>query len=342
MFTVGIPTYNRPRLFEAAFESCLRQTFPDFKVIVSDDSESGETRALAEKAASPKVQYFQHRPALGLIRKLNDFLVRAQTDWLVILCDDDLLHPEFLAAMAGHIRNHPDAKLFRSRYALIDAEGRTIRNDRPNAQVLSPFEFLNQIFLPEAESFKMNISGVVFPRKLLAEFGGFRNFHKGWHTDRLAWAQIGSRGPSICDERPLCSVRLHAGSITGTLEADYEPAIASTLQMKSACEQVLSELAAAAEAAGDSELVESAKRRLDAYTRRHLSRSIDHGLMSALLSKNGDSRLQTAQVRRRAQELGASLPGSARLYQLLSWLPQEARTPCLNWFRAYKQKKWNG
>ena len=337
--SIGIPTHKRHDYTRLAIESAAGQDYANFEILINDESKDCQSKAIAEALRSDKVIY-RHTPHLaGLPKKLNDFLETARGEWLAILCDDDLFEKDFLKTLSAHILKHPDAAVIRPRYKLIGLDNQLIRLDRYEKFLTTPFEFLSELFLPERHNFKMNISGILFRRSFLKQWGGFREYPKGWHIDRLALAQAGSLGSCLCAEKALCSIRLHPASITSGLEPDYEAAVETTLKMKTELEKVLDSMAPQAKNDEEKRLLALARERVISFTVRHLSRSIDHGLMAALYQNGKAVRPEIKKIFKKIDELGIPKFRSAYLYQGLACLPQNLRMPFLKLLRAYKLRR---
>lgn len=337
--SICMPIYRRTAFIRQALESCLKQSYANFEIIVHDDTEDDSLKTIIDSYASEKVRYFRNIPPLGIVGKLNDFLEKSEAKWLVIVCDDDSLEPDYLKALSRHIKNHPSAPLIRCRYRLIDHAGKELRLDNSSPVRSDPFEFLRDLFLPEKKTFKTNISGVLFQRLLLKSLGGFKNLYRGWHVDRLAWAEIGSRGESICEPAPLCNVRLHADSITVFTEPYYKKAVASDLKMKEIIEQLFDELGKKAETSEECKNLKEAREGFRDYMNRHLSKSIDRGFVAALQDKDKDALKETGEIFKTMKALKVPFFRSAGLYRLLAPLPYPVRALTLTTLQRHKMKK---
>ena len=89
--TVFIPTYNRAGLLPEAIKSVLGQTYDDFKLVVSDNASDDSTPEIVASFDDPRLEYVRQPENLGLLGNHNWFLQRIETDYALILPDDDLV-----------------------------------------------------------------------------------------------------------------------------------------------------------------------------------------------------------------------------------------------------------
>ena len=89
--SIIMATYRRPQFIARAVESAAEQTFKDWELIISDDSEDDltEKAVLPLAARDPRIRYF-HRPQKGSIANSSNFaLGKARGEFVAILDDDD-------------------------------------------------------------------------------------------------------------------------------------------------------------------------------------------------------------------------------------------------------------
>lgn len=321
LITIGMPTYRRAGYLRFALESCLAQTADNFEIIVHDDTEDDTIRKIVESFKSPKIRYLQNRPARGLVNKLNDFSEMARGEWVVFLCDDDRFAPDYIATLTRQISAHPDAALIRVRYRMIDSEGREMRLDSPSPEVSSPFLFISQLFRPDHENFRINLSGVAFRKSLFKQIGGVKNLGPIWHIDRLCWAELGAQGEVICDPQALCEIRMHGGSITSTVDPQYDGAINAGMLTKGHVDVLLDDLDKRAASAEDKALVAKARDVFDVYHKRHLARALDQGLLAAFDDPTKSVHAELKVVEEKMRRLGVPPFRSLYFYRIGAWLP---------------------
>ena len=95
--TVGIPTYNRSGLLREAIESVLAQTFTDFRLIVSDNASDDDTAEVVRSFGDERIEYARSEHNIGAIGNFNRLIELADTEFLMLLPDDDFLYPDHLA-----------------------------------------------------------------------------------------------------------------------------------------------------------------------------------------------------------------------------------------------------
>jgi glycosyltransferase involved in cell wall biosynthesis len=72
MVSICLPTYNRPDFLELAVRSCLAQTYRDLEIVITDNSPSDESGALARRLNDPRTRYCKN---VQTIFREDEFLV---------------------------------------------------------------------------------------------------------------------------------------------------------------------------------------------------------------------------------------------------------------------------
>ena len=103
LFSVIIPTHNRPTYLVEAIDSVLAQTVQDFEVIVVDDA-SEPPVPLHE---DPRVRVVRRDTAGGPAQARNDGVGRASGEYLAFLDDDDWYEPNRLQVALEGLERAP-------------------------------------------------------------------------------------------------------------------------------------------------------------------------------------------------------------------------------------------
>jgi hypothetical protein len=133
MISICIPTFKRRQLLAEAVDSCLRQTYSEFEIVIGDDSpdtESEELIAGYEARYPGRFRYKHHNPSLGQNGNVNDLFSRARGSRLLLLHDDDLLLPGALEILAKLWQEHPTLDAAFGKQILIENDGRPVAQER--------------------------------------------------------------------------------------------------------------------------------------------------------------------------------------------------------------------
>ena len=112
-FSVIIPTMNRPYLLEATLKSALWQTFKDFDVIVSDNSNSEEMRGknleiIRNQEDQARLRYVRPEHWLNMPDHFEFASLQAKGTYVLILTDRRVMLPHALGYLHTQIKAAPE------------------------------------------------------------------------------------------------------------------------------------------------------------------------------------------------------------------------------------------
>jgi len=123
---VCIPTYKRIDLLTEAINSCLAQTHLPQEIIIGDNSPDTDTQraveAIAQAAAVP-IRYYHHVPGLGQAPNVDFLFSQVQSEFLLLLHDDDTIERDCIAAMLACFKENPDIDVIFGKQYVISNEG---------------------------------------------------------------------------------------------------------------------------------------------------------------------------------------------------------------------------
>jgi len=120
-FSVVVPTYNREQIVCRCVDSCLRQSFEDFELVVVDDHSTDGTLAALERYDDPRLRVVEHDRNRGITPARHSGVVNSTGTWVVIVDSDWELLPDALARMREIISNLPEGvRVVRSRLVWDD------------------------------------------------------------------------------------------------------------------------------------------------------------------------------------------------------------------------------
>ena len=86
LLTIGMGVFNGEKTISKSIDSLLKQTFDDFKLIISDNASTDSTQKICEEYAKKdnRIQYVKQKKNLGLLKNWNFLLENATTKYFPI------------------------------------------------------------------------------------------------------------------------------------------------------------------------------------------------------------------------------------------------------------------
>lgn len=109
--TVCIPTWNGATTIRRTLDLVLAQEGIDLRVLVSDDASSDETCELVEAGADPRIELLRNDERAGMVGNWNRCLAHAETEFLIVMGQDDTVDPGWARGLTAALRAHPDAAM---------------------------------------------------------------------------------------------------------------------------------------------------------------------------------------------------------------------------------------
>jgi glycosyltransferase involved in cell wall biosynthesis len=218
--TVGIPTFNRAGLLREAIESVLAQTFTNFRLIVSDNASDDDTPHVVRAFSDERIDYVRSERNVGAIGNLNRLIALAETEFLVLLPDDDVLYPGHLGAAVEVLERFETIGLAHSAFEWIDARSRVIRRVNP-LRSRSPVTIERRDLALERLMVSHDglcFASVTYRTRAIVEAGGFREEEEPF-CDRELWMRIALDWDFGYIAKPLVGFRTHPESITTNVAA---------------------------------------------------------------------------------------------------------------------------
>ena len=109
LFTIVIPTRNRPELAEFALRSSLRQDFDDFDVLLSDNSSpehADRVRQIVDSIGDRRVRYIRPPSEMSMGEHWEWAIPQADGDYIGVLTDRMAFKKDGLSRLAAEIRSH--------------------------------------------------------------------------------------------------------------------------------------------------------------------------------------------------------------------------------------------
>jgi len=175
--TVCIPAYQSAGFLSETLKSLQDQTFTDWQCHVVDDASKDLTIAIAERFASAdsRFQVRQNPTRLGAAGNWNESIKGVNTEYVKLLCSDDVLAPDALARGVEALDHNARATYAAGKRDVIDDEGRILWRGRGlwrNAKPVAGAEAMRR-FVRTGVNFFGEPSFGLYRTAALQKAGGF-------------------------------------------------------------------------------------------------------------------------------------------------------------------------
>lgn len=206
--TVLMSCYNAERWLNEAIDSVLRQTFTDFEFIVIDDGSTDQTLKILKDYAVGDARFvIITKPNTGLSDSLNIGIIKARSEWIARLDQDDICEPTRLEKQIEFVRINPSLVSISTGCTLIDEHGARLAIHRYPAQHSALVRHLRTMRKFPAHSSAM------YRTEVVRTVGGYRT--KLPHAqDFDLWLRLAGQGNLACLNEPLVRIRQHADQMS--------------------------------------------------------------------------------------------------------------------------------
>jgi glycosyltransferase involved in cell wall biosynthesis len=182
--TVAIPTYKREILLKQAIDSVAAQTTDgSVEILIVDNDPQTDGAQIIEHLENIQfddVRYVRNSENVGMFGNWNRCLLLAESEWITILNDDDLLYPNFIAECFKQIALNPGMNLI--------GTGSTVLDERCESGLMNIRRMLRAVNIERWKQIKLKRMrtvdyflnsphhgslGIMFRTKLSRELGGY-------------------------------------------------------------------------------------------------------------------------------------------------------------------------
>lgn len=129
LVSIAIPAYKKEWLREA-IESVISQSYPNWELLIVDDHSPFNLKDIVSSYLSDgRIKYYYNEENLGkksIVYNWNHCLDFAHGDFFVLLCDDDILKPNFVSTLLSLAEMHPYCNVFHAKTELWDSVNNSI------------------------------------------------------------------------------------------------------------------------------------------------------------------------------------------------------------------------
>jgi glycosyltransferase involved in cell wall biosynthesis len=124
LVSIGVPVYNGERGLATALDCLLRQDYPRFEIIISDNGSEDGTEDIGRRYANndARVKYFRSDVNRGAVWNFNRVFELSSGEYFMWAAHDDEREPEFVKACVERLEACPDAVLCQA-YTAVSLRG---------------------------------------------------------------------------------------------------------------------------------------------------------------------------------------------------------------------------
>lgn len=171
LVSIVLPVYNGEKFLAESIESCCRQTYERWELLIIDDGSSDNTEAIARSYAEKdeRISYYRNSKNLKLPRTLNRGFSMAKGRYLTWTSDDNYYRPSAIEKMVDALQKSESEFVFAA-CLIIDENGKNIGENRAPKEyrhAIWSYNFIGACFLYSREVYKA--IGEYDPRLFLCE-----------------------------------------------------------------------------------------------------------------------------------------------------------------------------
>lgn len=227
---IVIITYNNEHHVEAAIDSILNQSFPEWEMVVVDNGSTDRTPEVTKARTSgrPEISvYIKENEGPSAGRNFGLSKLSPDVEYVQFLDGDDMLDDQFLEVMIAHLDKNPDVGLLGCQYDTIDEAGQYLGPGFRSRYRAGLFQFPtlipdNILLTPFQSFFAATGQGAfaLFRKSVLEKTTGYE--HHFWsHEDSDIFCQMALIAQVHYLPRRLYKVRVRESSLSNSHRRDY-------------------------------------------------------------------------------------------------------------------------
>lgn len=218
---VFVLSHRRPELVKSAVDSILSQDYPDYHLIISENSpDDSVCSAIQAYSGDKRVRIVKRQPNLQALEHFNQVLSEAQQyEYAMLFHDDDIMLPGCLSALVKAMNNNPNLSAVSGNAFFID---HAVLSNR----LYNPFLRKNRILNSHRQLIMSYlVRSVPFPAYL------YRTKHiknlildktiAGKYSDSAFLVGCIKKAPFLWLSQPLIGYRLHSTNDSVDLDLKY-------------------------------------------------------------------------------------------------------------------------
>ncbi len=222
--TIIITVFRRASYLRQAIDSAVAQTFQNLEIIVSDDSDSEEVKAVCRKfAGDHRVRYRSNRDRIGVALNVGAAFAESRGEYIAIVNDDDVMESFMIERLLAPLLENPSCVVSFGDHWMMTSGGNLERQLTEYNSAVRGRSKLKAGVIESPASFAIRggvsvVMGALF-RRSACRIEWFREQVEGaydyWLAVKLAFA-----GPFFFVMERVMRYRIHGASESGKIYPD--------------------------------------------------------------------------------------------------------------------------
>src|SRR4051794_36827493 len=111
LVSIGMPVRNNEKTLGVAVRSIVRQTYPQWELLLINDGSTDGTLEVARGFCDERIRVIDEPESRGLPARLNQAVAAARGEYFARMDGDDLSYPERLERQVAYLQAHPEVDL---------------------------------------------------------------------------------------------------------------------------------------------------------------------------------------------------------------------------------------
>jgi glycosyltransferase involved in cell wall biosynthesis len=197
LVTLAVTTLNRADYLRETLLSVLAQDYPNLEILVSDNGSRDETPTLVQALIKDdtRARLRRNETSVPQHEHFTQCVQAARGEFLILLCDDDLINPSFVSELVRVATRHTDVNVVVPANATIDERGKVIKAfAKPQGEVFDGPEFVLRWLRGVGPQLFANLATVLGRTEVIRHFGGYHSFARGQNMENLLFLQCAISG----------------------------------------------------------------------------------------------------------------------------------------------------
>ena len=229
LISICIPTYNGDKYLVECLNTCLKQSFTDYEIVICDDGSTDKTISVIEeyKSQYPLIKFFKNEKNLGLVGNWNKCIELSSGKWIKFVFQDDYITEDCLQEYVNEIDSTTVLMVSKRNFILPDNASddyinyytkvvRTLENTNTNKDKAFPPKLISKIAV---QNICLNFIGepslIFFKKNVVNDVGLFNSALKQICDLEFALRVASKYGLKYIPKK-TCAFRVHQDSTTST------------------------------------------------------------------------------------------------------------------------------